>query len=225
MKRFHRPDPEPDAEPRFDGPRRERAQARRAVAPRRWAKKVIALKDAELCALQRSRSACTRPSSPHAASAGRGGGARQRQYIGKLMRDIDLTRVRTCLTAKATQSAQEAQRFQRAETGVPGCWRPVRRHWRRCARRSPALDEAQWLRLQAPLGRGLGAYRGGLRPRRPPPVPGVAQTAGLAGRSATIFDCAGQLRNALRSRPVSLLVSHHHGLVVGLGDHASGRRK
>src|SRR5262249_36178554 len=39
----------------------------------------------------------------------RGGGARQRQYIGKLMREIDLEPIRAALAARGEQSAREAE--------------------------------------------------------------------------------------------------------------------
>jgi ribosome-associated protein len=45
----------------------------------------------------------------------RGGGARQRQYIGKLMRDIDLEPVRAALAARDEKNALETQRFKRLE--------------------------------------------------------------------------------------------------------------
>jgi ribosome-associated protein len=74
----------------------------------------------------------------------RGGGARQRQYIGKLMREIDLEPIRAALAARGEQSAREAERFKRLET-----WRerlitegPVAleelERWR------PGLDHAEW---------------------------------------------------------------------------------
>jgi ribosome-associated protein len=79
----------------------------------------------------------------------RGGGARQRQYIGKLMREIDLTRVREALGAKAAKAALEAQRFQRAElwrarllAGGPEALAALRAAY-------PTLDEAQWLKRVA----------------------------------------------------------------------------
>src|ERR671934_2460637 len=43
----------------------------------------------------------------------RGGGARQRQYIGKLMRDIDLEPIRAALAARSERSAREAEIFKR----------------------------------------------------------------------------------------------------------------
>jgi ribosome-associated protein len=45
----------------------------------------------------------------------RAGGARQRQYIGKLMRDIDLEPIRAALASRSEQSALEIERFKRLE--------------------------------------------------------------------------------------------------------------
>ena len=60
---------------------------------------------------------------------------RQRQYIGKLMREIDLEPIRAALAARGEKAAQETQRFKRVE------------HWRDrlIAEGAPALDELmQW---------------------------------------------------------------------------------
>jgi ribosome-associated protein len=76
----------------------------------------------------------------------RGGGARQRQYIGKLMRDIDLEPIRAALAARGELSAREAERFKRVEA-----WRErliiegsaalaELERWR------PGLDRAEWMR-------------------------------------------------------------------------------
>jgi ribosome-associated protein len=45
----------------------------------------------------------------------RAGGARQRQYIGKLMRDIDIEPIRAALAARDEKNALETQRFKRLE--------------------------------------------------------------------------------------------------------------
>jgi ribosome-associated protein len=63
----------------------------------------------------------------------RGGGARQRQYIGKLMRDIDPEPIRAALTAEAGKSGLEAERFKRLEA-----WRE-----RLVTEGTPALDELE----------------------------------------------------------------------------------
>jgi ribosome-associated protein len=46
----------------------------------------------------------------------RSAGARQRQYIGKLMRELDLKPVRERLTAQSEQASREAERFKRIES-------------------------------------------------------------------------------------------------------------
>jgi ribosome-associated protein len=74
----------------------------------------------------------------------RGGAARQRQYIGKLMREIDLEPIRAALGARSEQSAREAERFKRLETWRerlitegPAALEELER-WR------PGLDRTEW---------------------------------------------------------------------------------
>ena len=93
---------------------------------------LIGLRDSELVALDLPerlvdaiREARRTPS--------RGGGARQRQYIGKLMRDIDPEPIRAALSAHSEQSALEAERFKRLEA-----WRE-----RLLTEGAPALDELE----------------------------------------------------------------------------------
>lgn len=65
----------------------------------------------------------------------RAGLVRQRQFIGKLMRGIDLEPVRAALNARSDAAAQEGVRFKRVEQ-----WRD-----RLIAEGAPALDELmQW---------------------------------------------------------------------------------
>ena len=61
----------------------------------------------------------------------RAGLVRQRQYVGKLMRGIDLEPIRAALTARGERAAQESQAFKRVEL-----WRD-----RLIAEGAPALDE------------------------------------------------------------------------------------
>jgi ribosome-associated protein len=63
----------------------------------------------------------------------RAGAARQRQYIGKLMRDLDLEPIRSALSARSRQSALEAERFKRIED-----WRE-----RLISEGAPALEELE----------------------------------------------------------------------------------
>ncbi len=65
----------------------------------------------------------------------RAAGVRQRQYIGKLMRAVDLQPIRAALAARSDRAAEEAQRFKRVEQ-----WRD-----RLIAEGPIALDELmQW---------------------------------------------------------------------------------
>ena len=98
MKRYSTPDPDPEAPP-FDAPSKSvlKREAHRAQA---LGEELIALNDAELSALDLPEPLHEAIVAARSISS-RGGGARQRQYIGKLMRDIDLTRVRAALGAKA----------------------------------------------------------------------------------------------------------------------------
>jgi ribosome-associated protein len=76
----------------------------------------------------------------------RGGGARQRQYIGKLMRDIDPEPIRAALASRSEQSALETERFKRLEawrdrliTEGSAALEDLQR-WR------PGLDRTEWMR-------------------------------------------------------------------------------
>ncbi len=96
---------------------------------------LIALRDAELDAL-----ALPEPLTDAIREArrikSRAGGARQRQYIGKLMREIDLEPIRATLASRSERDAIETQLFKRAET-----WRE-----RLLAEGEAALDELAHLR-------------------------------------------------------------------------------
>lgn len=89
--------------------------------------------------------------------------ARQRQYIGRLMRSLDLGPVRAALAADSARAAREGERFKRIE------------HWRErliaegepalaeLARLSPDIDRAAWAeRVRAARSeRARGAGGGG----------------------------------------------------------------
>jgi len=69
----------------------------------------------------------------------RGGLARQRQYIGKLMRDVDPAPIETALGAQSRHAALDAEKHKRVET-----WRA-----RLLKEGLPALDELVRLRPEA----------------------------------------------------------------------------
>ena len=164
---------------------------------------LIALGDAELTALALPEALHDAIVAARSISS-RGGGARQRQYIGKLMRDIDLTRVREILGAKAASSALEAQRFQRVEN-----WRT------RLHRRRPRGPERAARGLSGAGCRAPGR-RASRRPRRstsaparvgPPPGSCSAPCANCWDRH---FGYNVRLRTAGAS-PVSVWV----GIIMG----------
>lgn len=76
----------------------------------------------------------------------RGGGARQRQYIGKLMRDIDLEPIRAALAARSEQSAREAERFKRLEAWRERLIAEGSAALEELERWRPGLDRAEWTR-------------------------------------------------------------------------------
>lgn len=63
----------------------------------------------------------------------RGGGARQRQYIGKLMRDVDLEPIYAFIASRSELDSRESERFKRVEA-----WRE-----RLIVEGTPALDELE----------------------------------------------------------------------------------
>jgi ribosome-associated protein len=79
----------------------------------------------------------------------RAAAVRQRQYIGKLMRQVDLEPIRTALGARAARDARETELFRRTENwrdrlvseGEPALAELVRWH--------PALDLSEWRRRVA----------------------------------------------------------------------------
>jgi ribosome-associated protein len=106
------------------------ARKRAAHAVQQLGESLIALRDVELDALalppklSEAIRAARRISSRAAA-------ARQRQYIGKLMRELDPEPIRAALAARDAPAAREAERFKRIER-----WRE-----RLISEGEPALEE------------------------------------------------------------------------------------
>jgi ribosome-associated protein len=94
----------------------------------------------------------------------RGGGARQRQYIGKLMREIDLEPIRAALGARSEQSAQEAARFKRVEVWRDRLVAEGASALEELERWRPSLSRSEWLgrisAAQAERQRGGAATAG-----------------------------------------------------------------
>jgi len=74
----------------------------------------------------------------------RAASARQRQYIGKLMREVDLEPIRAALAARSAEDAREGERFKRLEA-----WRErlltEEAALEELARLHPDLDRHEWL--------------------------------------------------------------------------------
>lgn len=76
----------------------------------------------------------------------RGGGHRQRQYIGKLMRDVDAEPIRAALAARSKEDARETERFKRVESWrdrLVGEGAPALEELRRW---HPGIDPTEWAR-------------------------------------------------------------------------------
>jgi ribosome-associated protein len=97
----------------FRGPSKS-ARKREATAAQDLGTRLIALKEADLTALQL-------PETLHDAIllakriTSRGGLARQRQFIGKLMRDIDPAPIEAALNAESRTHAIDAEKHKRTE--------------------------------------------------------------------------------------------------------------
>jgi ribosome-associated protein len=91
------------------------ARKREATAAQDLGERLIALKESDLLALHL-------PERLHDAImlakriTSRGGLARQRQYIGKLMRDLDAAPIEAALGARARGAALDAEKHKRIET-------------------------------------------------------------------------------------------------------------
>jgi ribosome-associated protein len=140
------------------------AAKRTAHAAQDLGELLIALTDAELAALELPEELRAALAAARAITS-RAAGARQRQYIGKLMRALDPQPIRAALRARGAVSAAEAERFRRVEEwrerliagGAPALAELAREH--------PGIDSGEWARrvsaAQAERARGVapGASR------------------------------------------------------------------
>jgi ribosome-associated protein len=135
-----RQDPDDD----FDEPSKS-ARKRAAHAAQDLGQELIGLRDSDLEALDLPERLLDAIREARRITS-RGGAARQRQYIGKLMRDIDLEPIRAFLASRNQIDAREAERFKRVEAwrerliteGAPALVELER--WR------PGIDRDEWSR-------------------------------------------------------------------------------
>jgi ribosome-associated protein len=111
------------------------SRKRAAHAAQDLGEALVRLRDAELVALALPE-LLTEAIREARRITSRAAGARQRQYIGKLMRELDLEPIRTALASRSERDALETQLFKRAER-----WRE-----RLLVEGDAALDELAQLR-------------------------------------------------------------------------------
>jgi ribosome-associated protein len=94
----------------------------------------------------------------------RAAAARQRQYIGKLMRGIDPQPIRRALADRNAQSAQEIQRCKRAEAWRQRLIEEGESALDELSRLRPDLDRPHWQRLVGAARRSAAAGTAGAGP-------------------------------------------------------------
>ena len=129
----------------FDDRPSKSERKRAAHAAQDLGETLIGLRDADLVALDLPerlvdaiREARRIPS--------RGGGARQRQYIGKLMREVDPEPIRAALAARSAQDARETERFKRVESWRERLILEGAAALAELARWRPDIDAGEWAR-------------------------------------------------------------------------------
>ena len=115
----------------YDGPSKS-SRKRAAHAAQDLGEELIRMRDSELDAINLPETLVDAVREARRITS-RGGLARQRQYIGKLMRDIDLEPIKEFLASRNKISSQETERFKRVEE-----WRE-----RLIVEGAPALEDLQ----------------------------------------------------------------------------------
>ncbi len=119
------------------------ARKRAAQAAQELGEQLVRLRDPQLATLELPERLLDAIRAARTISS-HGGGARQRQYIGKLMREIDLEPIRAALAALSAVDARETERFKRVEnwrTRLIGEGAPALEELKRWR---PDIDMAQW---------------------------------------------------------------------------------
>ncbi|HTD30134.1 MAG TPA: ribosome biogenesis factor YjgA [Steroidobacteraceae bacterium] len=143
MRREASPD-EDSAEALAERPSKS-ARKRAAHAAQDLGEQLVQLREAQLAALELPEALKEAVRAARSIKS-RAAGARQRQYIGKLMRDVDPQPIRAALAARSAEDARATERFKRVESwrerllaeGAPALAELTR--WR------PDIDQAEWAR-------------------------------------------------------------------------------
>ena len=143
------------------------ARKRAAHAAQDLGEELIRLPDDALDALglPEELTAAVREARRIASRAGGAGLARQRQYIGKLMRGLDATPIRAALAARGAVSAHEAERFRRVEAWRERLLGAEPSALTELAREYPRIDLTEWARRIAAARdeRARGGHTGAAR--------------------------------------------------------------
>jgi ribosome-associated protein len=102
-----------DDDSEYDGPSKS-SRKRAAHAAQDLGEELIRMRDSELDSLELPESLVDAVRDARRITS-RGGLARQRQYIGKLMRDVDPEPIHAFLASRNTVTARDAERFKRVE--------------------------------------------------------------------------------------------------------------
>jgi ribosome-associated protein len=140
-------EPPPDEDVAEAGAERPSKSARKraAHAAQDLGEQLVQLREAQLAALELPEALKEAVRAARSIKS-RAAGARQRQYIGKLMRDVDPQPIRAALAARSAEDARATERFKRVESwrerllaeGAPALAELTR--WR------PDIDQAEWTR-------------------------------------------------------------------------------
>jgi ribosome-associated protein len=138
--------PEDTPEDQEDDQRPSKSARKRAAhAAQDLGETLIRLRDAELEALSLPEPLTDAIREARRITS-RAGGARQRQYIGKLMREIDLEPIRAALASRSERDALESQLFKRAEGWRERLITEGESALDELARLRPGLDRKEWSR-------------------------------------------------------------------------------
>jgi ribosome-associated protein len=102
-----------DDDSEYDGPSKS-SRKRAAHAAQDLGEELIRMRDSELDSLDLPESLVDAVREARRITS-RGGLARQRQYIGKLMRDVDPEPIHAFLASRNSVTARDAERFKRVE--------------------------------------------------------------------------------------------------------------
>jgi ribosome-associated protein len=151
-------DPE-DADDTLQPPSKS-ARKRAAHDAQHLGEALVRLRDAELDALQLPEALSEAIRAARDITS-RAAAARQRQYIGRLMRAVDVEPIRAALAAHSERAARESERFKRVSAWRERLIAEGPTALAELARWRPDLDRAQWERrvsaAQAERHRAAGA--------------------------------------------------------------------